>query len=231
MTLGDGRRVLAIIPVRSGSKRILGKNLRLFNGKELFRWTLEAALDSKQIDKILVSTDSEDVIRIAESYSAGMSFRRGERTSDDYASSDDVITEILKEFGSKFEVVIYLQPTSPLRGVAHIDHSLSSFGKVNTSIVSIAKSAHNPLWAFLINANGHLIPLAPQFLNTRSQDLPSTYYLNGAIYIAAVEAYSENHTFLTSDATPFIMEPEDSIDIDNEKDFKDAEDIARRNTR
>jgi CMP-N-acetylneuraminic acid synthetase len=73
MTLGDGRRVLAIIPVRSGSKRILGKNLRLFNGKELFRWTLEAALDSKQIDKILVNTDSEDVIRIAESHQLSIS--------------------------------------------------------------------------------------------------------------------------------------------------------------
>ncbi len=227
MTLDDGRRVLAIVPVRSGSRRILGKNLRMFNGKELFRWTLEAALESGYIDSVVISTDSKDVINITDSYGRGMCFLRSGRTSEDYSTSDDVITEVLNEFGSKFEVIIYLQPTSPLRGVSQIDESLSIFEKGNTPVVSVTKNQNNPLWTLLVDENGFLCPLAPQYLSMRSQDLPPTYSLNGAIYIAEIDQYIQSHTFLTNDAAAFVMKPEHSVDIDDEKDFEEAEEILR----
>ena len=216
-------KVLAIIPARKGSKGVPSKNTKLLYNKPLIAWTIEAAQKSKYIDEINISTDCLKVKDIAKSYNIDIHKLRPDNLSTDSTSSDDVIIYELNKT-EDFDIVCMLQPTSPLRDFEDIDSAFKEFFKaMANSMVSVSKNLHPPYWSFRINGS-YLESLFPnKNINKRRQELPETYMLNGAIYIAKIDFYKKNKSFLSSQTVPYLMAENKSIDIDSIEDFLLAE--------
>lgn len=223
-------RVLAIIPARKGSKRLANKNLRDFAGKPLLNWAIESALESKGINEVLVSSDSDDLIELALKFSTVSVHKRSEAASSDLASTFDFLSEILMN-QPRDSVVVLLQPTSPLRMCSEIENALALHLETHKPVVSVVRNQNSPYWSFKLGAEGELISLFPDALSMRSQDLSQTYSLNGAIYIDSSDHYLAEKTFLSSGTIPYVMSEESSIDIDTLEDFNKAESemLRRRN--
>jgi CMP-N,N'-diacetyllegionaminic acid synthase len=220
--MSSHERVLAVIPARSGSKRLPGKNMRLFAGKPLLYWTIESALESKNIDEVLVSSDSDEVLKLALECGQVTVHKRSKQASNDYAKTFDYLTEILIKYPKESSVLL-LQPTSPLREISDIDCALALHLESLRPVVSVSPNLNTPYWSFSLNSEGLLSPLFPEALKLRSQELTQTYNLNGAIYIDRISNYLAQETFLGSKTIPYVMSSGSSIDIDSLEDFVQAE--------
>jgi CMP-N-acetylneuraminic acid synthetase len=221
----SGKRLLAIIPARSGSKRLPRKNILDLAGKPLIAWTIEAALESKYIDRIVVSTDSKEISSISRKYGADVPFMRPDELATDETTSIDVVLhqlDQLEECNDSYSYVILLQPTSPLRTAENIDESVELLKSRNSdAVISVCKVEHSPLWCNTIPADGSLLNfLDDSILNKRSQDLNQYYRLNGAIYLCNIKLLKkEKNFFLKSNSIAYKMNEEQSIDIDSKNDF------------
>lgn len=217
----NNRKVLAIIPARGGSKRLPRKNVLNIGGKPLISWTIEAALRSKYIDDIFVSTDDKDILNIASQYKLHVPELRPEVLSSDGATTNDVIFYTLKNFGDGAHIVIVLQPTSPLRETFHIDEAISLFElKTAFSVVSVTPCEHPPMWSNILPKDDSLGSFLSLNANKRSQDLGSYYRLNGAIYVYDVEKLlSIGEIAYKNDSYAYKMSNESSVDIDSVFDF------------
>ena len=220
-------KVLAVIPARSGSKRLPNKNTRLFAGKPLLNWAIETALESKGVDEVLVSSDSDEIIGLALKYTGVTVHKRSDAASSDLASSFDFLSEILVNH-PRNSVVALLQPTSPLRMCSDIENALALHLDSHKPVVSVVRNQISPYWSFKLGADGELNSLFPDALNKRSQDLSQTYSLNGAIYIDSSAHYLAEKTFLSSGTLPYVMSEESSIDIDTLEEFDKAESEMHR---
>ena len=220
---------LILIPARGGSKRIPKKNIKLFNGKPLIQWTIEAAIDSGISSNICVSTDCEEIKRIAASMGADVPFMRPKALSGDKAKSIDVALHALSYY-KDIQSIILLQPTSPLRTSKHLQSFYDYITKIcAASAVSICECQHSPLWTFTLrNQILERSFLKNDFLNVRSQDLPKFYILNGAIYYSQVSALLEYQTFVNKNTIGFEMPGYASLDIDTQFDWDIAEIIGQK---
>lgn len=227
MVLKNGNKILAIIPARYGSVRLPQKNILPFAHKPLLSWTILEAQKVTRIDSIIVSTESSIVQNIASNYGVSVPYLRSLESASDHATIFQVISEVVNQ-NSDYQSIILLQPTSPLRSHQNIDLALDIFEEFNSPVVSIYKSTENPFWTFEIGKEGRIKSLFPEKLNQRSQDLPTTYGLNGAIYIDNVSEYLKYETFLRDETLGYIMDNENSIDIDTKEDFERAEEIMFR---
>ena len=187
---------LAIIPARSGSERLPHKNKLNLCGKPLISWTIEAAKRSKYIDKIAVTSDDSEILKIAKKSSVEIIVRPYELASNS-ATSVDVIKHSLESLDT-YEYVILLQPTSPLRNYQHIDESIKFLKQKNAdAIISVCKTDHNPLWSNRLDSNLNMSNfIENEQSSKRSQDLEKFYRLNGAIYICKTENFLKENTFL-----------------------------------
>ena len=216
---------LAIIPGRKGSKGVINKNIRKINGKPLISYSIEAALNSKYIKKIVVSSDSDEIIEIANSYDVE-SIERPQYLAQDDSTTIDVIKHILNvldETDSYFpEILVLLQPTSPLRDSDDIDEAMKMFFECDSadSLISLSKFNHNPMWSFKIEDNFLSPAFDKEFLNKRRQELPELFLPNGAIYIIKTRKFIEKNSFYLEKTKPFLMSEEKSLDIDTELDLK-----------
>ncbi len=221
----SGKRLLAIIPARGGSKRLPRKNILDLAGKPLIAWTIEAALESKYLDRIVVSTDSKEISSISKKYGADVPFMRPDELATDETTSIDVVLhqlDQLEECNDSYSYVILLQPTSPLRTAENIDESVELLKSRNSdAVISVCKVEHSPLWCNTIPADGSLLNfLDDSILNKRSQDLNQYYRLNGAIYLCNIKLLKkEKNFFLKSNSIAYKMNEEQSIDIDSKNDF------------
>ena len=221
----SGKRLLAIIPARSGSKRLPRKNILDLAGKPLIAWTIEAALESKYIDRIVVSTDSKEISSISRKYGADVPFMRPDELATDETTSIDVVLhqlDQLEECNDSYSYVILVQPSSPLRTAENIDESVELLKSRNSdAVISVCKVEHSPLWCNTIPADGSLLNfLDDSILNKRSQDLNQYYRLNGAIYLCNIKLLKkEKNFFLKSNSIAYKMNEEQSIDIDSKNDF------------
>jgi len=221
----DNKKILAIIPARGGSKRLPRKNILNLSGKPLVAWTIEAALNSKYVDRVVVSTDDEEISYISKKYGADVPFVRPSNLSNDKAISTDVALHSINYFENReeyFDYVILLQPTSPLRTVYNIDSSIELLQESNSNaVISVCEAEHSPLWCNRIPKNGDLSNFIDEsILNKRSQDLDKFYRLNGAIYLCSIEILKKEKTFFLKDrCIAYKMQIEESIDIDNKTDF------------
>lgn len=220
--------MLAVIPARGGSKGVPGKNIRLLAGKPLIVYTIEAALASNIFEKVIVSTDSDEIADIAERNGAEIPFVRPSSLSGDMVSSDDVIIHALdfyKHQGVTFDDVCKLQPTSPLRNSVHLKEAFNLFHEKKADfLVSVCKCEHSPMWSGVLGADLNL----DNFINENvkrscRQELPDFYRLNGAIYMGKTNAFYANKNFLGRNGIAYIMNQDVSADIDSELDFKIAE--------
>lgn len=219
---------LAIIPARGGSKRLPRKNLLDLCGKPLIAWSIEAALKSKYISKVIVSSDDEEILNIAKEYKADF-IKRPDELASDTATTFDALKHTLENVG-KYDYVVLLQPTSPLRSEKHIDEAIELLEEKSAdAIISVCEMEHSPLWSNILDENLDMSNfLRDEVLNKRSQDLPKYYRLNGAIYICKTEELLENKGFfIKENIFAFKMNKENSIDIDEEIDFIIAREIKQ----
>ena len=224
----NGKKVLAIIPARGGSKRLPRKNLLPLKDKPLIAWTIQAALASKYIDKTVVSTDSEEIASIALQYGAETPFIRPSGIAGDLASTDSVILHCIETLSKDFEadIVVVLQPTSPLRITHDIDCALDKLiEKDADGVVSVCECEHSPLWSNTLPDDGNMeVFIKEEVKGKRSQDLPLYYRLNGAVYAFTVNSIRKNKGLSYNDLVFSIKMPTlRSVDIDHELDFKLAE--------
>lgn len=226
MPYEDGKRVLAVIPARGGSKRLPNKNLRMFSGKPLIAWTIIEARKCSLIDEVWVSTDSPDIAKIAISYGAIVPSLRSPENSEDSSLSISAMRETIEK-APNFEVVVMLQPTSPLRSEHHISEALTLYKNLQAPVVSVKKATDTPFWMFVKNESGRLESLFPEYLVKRSQNLEDTYSLNGAIYIDEIQRLLRNNTFIQEETYPYEMDSESSMDIDTLEDFNSAEMVMK----
>ena len=220
----QNKTFLAIIPARGGSKRLPNKNILILKDKPLIAWSIDAGLDSKYVDKVLVSSDSENILDISHKYKAE-TIKRPEYLANDTATTIDAIFHTLDNV-ERYDYIILLQATSPLRNSHHIDEAIELLESKNAdAIVSVCEMEHSPLWSNTLDKNLSMKGfLKDELLNIRSQDLDTYYRLNGAIYICKVDRLIEEKTFFIKDNIyAYVMDKKNSIDIDEEIDFKMAE--------
>jgi CMP-N,N'-diacetyllegionaminic acid synthase len=215
---------LAIIPARGGSKRLPRKNVLDLIGKPLIAWTIEAAMKSQYIDKVVVSSDDDEILDIAEQYGSD-TIERPEDLASDTASSFDAIKHTIENIES-YDYVVLLQPTSPLRTEEHIDKAIELLEIKNAdAIVSVCEMEHSPLWSNTLSNDGNMnCFIREEVKNKCSQDLETYYRLNGAIYICRTTKLLEEKSFFIADNIyAYVMDRESSVDIDEAMDFKLAE--------
>lgn len=218
-------KVAAIIPARGGSKRLPRKNILELNGKPLIGWTIEAANASKYIDEVLVSTDSESIAAVALEFNASVPELRPEYLSKDDSDSISVVRYVVDKYFDDFDIIVLLQPTSPMRTSQQIDEALDVFVKNNANaVVSVTPCEHSPQWANVLPSDGNLKNFISNDCLRRSQDLETYYRLNGAIYIYSGKTIKNNSKSIYDEKSfAYIMSNKSSVDIDNEMDFKWAE--------
>lgn len=223
--------IYAIITARGGSKRLPGKNIKLLAGKPLIAYTIEAALGCSYIDRCLVSTEDPQIKRVSFNFGAEVIDRPGILASDN-AKSESVIRQVLNELKKRKDLPQYfvlLQPTSPLRDSKILSRCLKQFlasGKV--CCISVCETEHHPLKSF-IEKNRKIVPLIdPDTLSAPRQSLPRTYRPNGAIYVIRSDIFLKKNSLFAQPFLPFLMNREDSVDIDTEKDFQIAENLIIR---
>ena len=221
----NGKSFLAIIPARGGSKRLPRKNVLDLAGKPLITWTLEAARNSKYIDKIIVSSDDTEILQIADDLRLD-TVKRPEELASDSATTVSVIEHVLQQNLGKFDFIVLLQPTSPLRNADHIDEAIELIAQKNAdAIISVCETEHSPLWTNTLPEDGSMnFFLSGEVKNIRSQDLPQYFRLNGAIYIISVDVLNKSHTLLVDENSfAYKMTISDSVDVDTQLDFNIAE--------
>jgi CMP-N-acetylneuraminic acid synthetase len=225
-------RVLAIIPARKGSKRLVNKNLLSLNGKPLIEWTINEAQKATCISELIVSTDSLEIKKFSETKGVHVPFLRPEEFSGDTATSIDVVFHALEFFKNKgitFEYCLLLQPTSPLRSDHDIENAFNLLNETTEGVVSVCELDHSPLWSNTLPDDGSMKHfLSDEIKNKRSQDLEPYYRLNGAIYIASVDYLYQNQSFIGEKTKAYIMPKDRSVDIDDEIDFFTAEHLLKK---
>lgn len=224
----NGETVLAIIPARGGSKGVPRKNIKDLCGKPLIAWTIEEALKSKYIDRLIVSTEDDEIAKISKKYGAEVPFMRAKGLAQDNTPGIDPILHCINWLmdNEKYhsDYICTLQCTSPLRKSNHIDEALEMLGqKVADSIIGVCESEVSPYWMKNIKKGKLVDFIKNSHVYKRRQELPMVYRLNGAIYIGKTEILKKNRNWYTDNTIPYIMSNEDSIDIDTMMDFKFAE--------
>ena len=218
--MNKNKTFLAIIPARGGSKRLPRKNVLDLCGKPLISWSIEAGLKSKYIDKLIVTSDDEEILYISKRYGADIIVRPDE-LSNDTATTFDAIKHTIDNT-NKYDYIVLLQPTSPLRNEKNIDEAIELLESKNAdAIVSVSEMEHSPLWSNTIDDSLSMKGfLKDEILNKRSQDLEKYYRLNGAIYICKTDKLLEEKSFfLTENIFAYKMPQKQSIDIDTQLDL------------
>ena len=232
-----GKNVLGLIPARGGSKGLPRKNIKPLLGKPLIAWTIEQALASKYLDIVVVSTDDKEIAEISKKYGAEVPFIRPKELAEDNAKGIDVVlhavdwlTENAKQ--KQYDLIILLQPTSPLRRSEDIDKAIELlFLREAKAIVSVCEVDHHPLWSNILPDDGCMKDfIKPEVMNKNRQELPKFYRLNGAIYMAYCDYLKKQKNFFCKKTFAYIMQKDKSIDIDSEIDFKLTEILMKSNT-
>lgn len=227
-----GKKILALIPARGGSKGIKNKNIINLHDKPLISYTINASLKSKYIDETVVTTDSQDIADVSLQYGASIPFLRPKSLAQDTSKTIDAVLHAineLKKSGQKFDILILLQPTQPLRTHIDIDNALEAFMDNNyISLASVSKADDNPILIRTIDKNKNLEKLLNQKSDVRRQDMKDYYRINGCIYINYISNINESTSF-NDNKQAFVMDKMHSIDIDDNIDLLFAESIIKNN--
>jgi pseudaminic acid cytidylyltransferase len=220
------KKAIAIITARGGSKRIPKKNIKLFLGKPIIKYSIEAALATEIFEEVMVSTDDEEIAAIAVQAGAKVPFMRSLDTSNDFATTAEVLVEVLQEYktiGHSFDLGCCIYPTAPFvtaEKLKNTYHALLQSGA--TSAVPVTRFSF-PIWrGFKIEA-GRVDYIWPEFALKRSQDLSATYHDCGQFYFFDVNYFLEHKKLITDYTIPIEMPELEVQDIDNEEDWKIAE--------
>ncbi len=210
--------VLGLIPARGGSKGIPRKNVMPIAGKPLIAWTIEAALSARSIDRVVVTTDDAEIAELSRRHGADVPFLRPASLACDETPGIDPVLHALDMLPA-YDMVVLLQPTSPLRSADDIDAAVAMAG-ASATVVSVTEATHTD-WIFPMDAAGRLdIPHQP---TARRQEMAKRYMLNGAIYVARYDVLRARRSFLEAGTLGYAMPAERSVDIDGPLDWRLAE--------
>ena len=217
----EGKKIMAVIPARGGSKEVPRKNLRALAGKPLIAWTIEEAHKSQYLDRIILSSEDAGIIKVAEEWGCEVPFVRPVELARDDTPGIEPVIHAIKAIREFYDYVVLLQPTSPLRTAGDIDDCIRYCVRQGApSCVSVTLANKHPYWMYCLDKDQILRPLmAPGHSDARRQDLPPVYVINGAIYIAKTDYLIKEKSFISNDTLAYIMPAERSWDIDNETDF------------
>ena len=219
---------VALIPARGGSKGIYRKNIKLFNSKPLIYWTIKAAKESSFIDKVIVSTEDEEIAAIAKSYSAEVPFLRPKELAMDNSLGIDPVIHALENI-SNIDELLLLQPTSPLRRSIDIDKIIQMRSKFKSdSAVSINLSQKHINLFFKLNSDFQINPISENFKEIPRQKCSKMFTLNGALYLSTKESILRNKSFFSPNTIGYVMPEEYSIDIDTPLDWEIAEFLMKK---
>jgi pseudaminic acid cytidylyltransferase len=218
---------LAIIPARGGSKRIPRKNIRPFLGKPIIAYAIETALKSGLFDEVIVSTDDEDIAAIAKENGASVPFYRSKESSNDFATTDDVIREVLLKLrfmNKEFDAICCMYPTAPLLSIESLDKAYHQMIDKNLDSVFAVTEFSYPIYRGLqIDKNGKVGMIWPEYKKSRSQDLPKTYHDSGQFYWIKTSQYLDKHSLWTDNTGVILLSNLEVQDIDTETDWQIAE--------
>ncbi len=219
---------IAVIPARGGSKRVPGKNIRPLGGVPLIGRAIEAARESGLFERIVVSTDVQDIADLALRFGAEVPFLRDSSLADDHTPVSQVTIDVLSRLdpdGTRYRAVCQLMPNCPLRDAADLHQSWENFERTGAqSQISVYLSGwSNPWWTFRMNGESVLEPLFPEAMKQRSQDLEELYFPTGAVWWAQPVALRSSGTFHMPGRTGWVMDWKHAMDIDTEEDWQFAE--------
>jgi len=213
--------ILAIIPARGGSKGVPFKNIREVADKPLIAWTIVEAKKSKYIDRLILSSDDDAIIQVANKYGCEVPFIRPKEIARDDTPGIAPVLHAIEVLEEEFDYVVLLQPTSPLRSVDDIDNCIQKCIDENSnSCVTVTEAEQSPYWMYSIAESGYVIPVVKGAEYQRRQELPIAYVLNGAVYVVRVEWLKQVKKFVSDKTTAVIIPQARAIDIDSEKDLE-----------
>lgn len=217
--------VIALITARGGSKAVPRKNVAPIGGKPLIAWTIEAALESKSVKRVVVSTDDEEIAQISRQWGAEVPFMRPAALAQDDSPHMPVVMHAHEWLEARepkgFDQLLLLQPTSPLRNAEDIDNAVELSRKKNAeSVVSVSEATSHPFLTKRVTEDGRIedfIPPPPGYL--ARQKLPTVYAVNGALYLIRRDLLAEQKSFYTDRTYAYVMPVERSLDIDTAWDL------------
>jgi N-acylneuraminate cytidylyltransferase len=225
-------RILGLIPARGGSKGIPGKNIKLLNGKPLIHYTIEQAISVHQLNKVAVSSDSQEILNVVSACPNVEIIKRPEEIATDTTPMIAVIEHVLsfyKEKGSHFDIICLLQATSPFRSVNLIKSAIDQMEKEKSdSLITVrtVPEKYNPHWVFEKRDNGQLALVTKEKeIISRRQSLPPAYYRDGKIYLSKVSLITMGK-ILGGKISGYINDNEPDVNIDNIEDWETAESLA-----
>ena len=228
------QKILALIPARGGSKGIPKKNIKPLLGKPLIIWTIEQAQKSKYISRVFVSTEDKEIATIAEQGGVEVPFLRPEDLAQDNSQTSDAIIHTLDTFekmGEYYDIIIVLEPTSPLRKKDDIDNAIETFlhnSSVSDSLVSVGEVHLENPYIMKIIKNNHVVPLLENKQKFyQRQQLPTIYFPYGVIYLSTVQTIRKYRTFYQEKTIPYKIERWQNYEIDDIYDFYCVETILR----
>lgn len=217
---------IAIITARGGSKRIPRKNIKEFCGKPILAYSIEAALESGVFDEVMVSTDDEEIAQVAQKYGAKVPFYRSRETSNDYATTNDVILEVLGEYekrGEHFDLGCCIYPTAPFVTSEKLKCAVERLSENDAdTLIPVVAFSYPPQRAMIVKEE-RLIFEYPQYLDSRSQDLEPHYHDVGQFYVFRTEAFKHNRKLMLGNILPMVISELEVQDIDNQTDWEIAE--------
>ncbi|WP_418603366.1 cytidylyltransferase domain-containing protein [Hwangdonia sp.] len=227
-------KILGLIPARGGSKGIPNKNRKVLNGKPLLQYTIEAALGSKLLNRVVFSSEDETLIKLAKSLGVEVPFVRPSNLSNDNSGTLEVVQHAiknLKENGDGFDAVCLLQVTNPFRTSEFIDEAIKKFKTSGAdTLLSVLKVPHeyNPHWTFKVSESGHLkLATGEKQIIKRRQDLPDVYHRDGAIYLIKSDTILNQNTIYGKTISYIESNPKRHINIDTAKDWEKAVELSK----
>lgn len=224
----ENKRVLGVITARGGSKGVEKKNILEVGGKPLIAWTIESARKSRLIDRLILSSDDQEIIAVSERFGCEAPFIRPDYLASDTATSFSVVLHALDSIDENYDIALLLQPTSPLRSEVDIDEciKLSTISGSSVSVTECAKPIH---WIYSLPSKYSMTPVIEQHEQIlRRQDAPVTYALNGAVYAFDCQTLRDRGAFVTKETVPYVMPECRSLDIDSPDDINYFEFLLSR---
>ncbi len=217
---------LAIITARGGSKRIPRKNIKEFCGKPIIAYSIEAAIGSGVFDEVMVSTDDEEIAELAKQYGAKVPFYRSEATSNDFATTNDVLTEVIAEYekrGEHFDAFCCMYPTAPFITAARIKEAMELLTNSDADKVFPVVAFSFPPQRAVVMEDGKLVFKYPEHMNSRSQDLEKHYHDAGQFYCFKTEGFKKSTGLWVGNILPIELSELEVQDIDTQTDWEIAE--------
>ena len=218
-------RVLAIIPARGGSKGVPGKNIKLLGSKPLIAHAIECAKKCNKVTKTIVSTDSDEILNIALNFEAEV-IKRHTSLAQDTSNVVTAVEEVYQKLEEEFDLIVLLQPTSPLRTSVDLENIITMFEKdefIDGVISVVHLEDYHPARMYNLEKDNKLIPFVNEGETKRRQDLEPVYFRNGCFYAVRVKAFLKEKSFMVENKIAYVMDVNWLVNIDSFRDFKIAE--------